>query len=142
MARLKEFCRWQNVSHRCIRGTLKWKRNKSVWKWLPKIHWNSNSIWIRNFPLNNSIWTHPQLEHEGVWFPHQHLLSIVFHHRISFFRYLYFSFFSFSFHLNHSFKIKVLVKFYLTTKRMKLQSFLISKSKNKVKKTWKAKKNL
>ena len=106
MARLKVFCRWQNGSHRCTLGTLEWKRSKSVWKWILKIRWNSNSIWIRNFLLNNSIWTHLQLEHEGVWFPHQHLLLIVFHHQTSFFRYLYFSFFSFSYHLDYFFKIK------------------------------------
>ena len=102
----------QNGSLRCILGTLRWIRNKLIWILILRIRWNSNSIWIQNAPLDNSIWTHPQLGNEEGWFPLQRFLLIVFRHRTSFFRYLYFysSFFSFFCYFNHFFRIRYCFK--------------------------------
>lgn len=112
MARLKESCMLQNGSLRCTLGTLRSTRNKLIWILVLKIRWNSNSIWIQNAPLNNSIWTHPRLENEEGWFPLQRFLLVVFRRQNSFFRYLYFYsyFFSFSCYFNHFFSTRYCFK--------------------------------
>jgi len=97
----------QNESHQYTLRTLRWIWNKLIWKLVLKIRWNNNSIWIQNVPPNNNIWIHLRLDNEEGWYPLQRFLLIVFHHQISFFRYLYFcsSFFSFSSYFNHFFSI-------------------------------------